>query len=470
MTTRTRFAPSPTGFLHVGGLRTALYAYLLAKKNNGAFVLRIEDTDQTRLVPGAVENIINTLKWAGINFDESYVQSERRHLYAQAAEQLIASGHAYECFCSPERLDAVRAEQMAKKLPPAYDKACRALTREQVAAKKQECGSFVIRMKVPEEGSLTFHDVVRGDVTFNYANVDDQVIIKSDGFPTYHLAVVVDDHDMAISHVIRGEEWLSSTPKHILLYQFLGWQTPIWAHLPLLLNADRSKLSKRQGDVAAEDYRQKGFLPEALINFVAFLGWNPGDTRELFTMDELIQEFTLERVGKSGAVFNVEKLHWYNQQHLHKMSDAAIAKELEPMIKERGWNIRSEAFLLGVITLLKERTTFLADFLSEGTMFFEAPSNYEDAVIKKCWKPETAERLCAVSKRLKQENPTTTEGCEALIRTCADEMGIGAGALMQPLRLAIAGVGRGANLFTTIALLGADTVEKRIQALITTVG
>jgi glutamyl-tRNA synthetase len=281
---RTRFAPSPTGFLHVGGLRTALYNYLFAKKHNGQFILRIEDTDQTRIVPGAVENLIETLKWAGIEFDEGpfkggpfgpYIQSQRLELYHKHALELVEKGYAYYCFCSPERLEKMRQEQIKLGQPPKYDGTCRRLTSDEVKKKLDEGLPKTIRMKIPEWGELKFNDLIRGDVTINFKVLDDQILLKSDGFPTYHLAVVVDDHYMKISHVIRGEEWLPSTPKHILLYDYFQWEKPYFAHLPLLLNPDRTKLSKRQGDVAVEDYRAKGYLPEAVVNFIALLGWNP---------------------------------------------------------------------------------------------------------------------------------------------------------------------------------------------------
>lgn len=468
---RTRFAPSPTGFLHVGGLRTALYAYLWAKKHNGKFLLRIEDTDRTRLVPGAVQNIIDTLRWAGLEFDEgpgklgvceSYIQSERLPLYQKYAQQLIDQGHAYVCFCSAERLEMVRNRQIAQKLPPAYDKSCRKLSAQDVAQKKSEQATWVVRMKVPEEGELTFNDVIRDDVTFSFKNVDDQVIIKSDGFPTYHLAVVVDDHDMQISHVIRGEEWLSSTPKHILLYRYFGWTPPVWAHLPLMLNLDRSKLSKRQGDVAVEDYKAKGFFPEALINFIAFLGWNPGDTREIFSLQELIQEFTLDRVGKSGAVFNLEKLLWLNQQYLLKKSNQELLALLKPLLNERGIIGFEDTYLLQVIELLKDRVTFVVDYLEHGAEFFAAPQTYDEAVKAKCWKPETAANIRFLCDKLGALPSFDAVSVERALRECAVERNVAAGALIQPMRLALAGIGQGANLFAMIAILGKEEIARRV--------
>ncbi|NTW30945.1 MAG: glutamate--tRNA ligase, partial [Candidatus Moranbacteria bacterium] len=346
---RVRFAPSPTGFLHVGGLRTALYNYLFAKKNGGSFILRIEDTDKGRFVDGALESLIRSLEGIGVVPDEGvfllddphvterdasrhseaypgvsevgsygpYIQSERLPLYAEYAEKLITSGHAYRCFCSRERLDLIRERQIADHQASKYDKLCATLSNEEVARRMAAGEPSVIRLNVPEDrGDIVFHDLVRGDVCINAKNIDDQIIVKTDGYPTYHLASVVDDHLMEVTHVIRGEEWLPSTPKHILLYEAFGWEPPIFAHLTLLLNPDKSKLSKRQGDVAVEDYLTKGYLPEALINFVALLGWNPGQgsTKEVFSLSELAEVFDFAQVNKAGAVFDTRKLDWLNAQ------------------------------------------------------------------------------------------------------------------------------------------------------------
>ena len=335
---RVRFAPSPTGYLHVGGLRTALYNYLFARKNNGKFILRIEDTDRNRYVEGAVEKLISSLKWCGLEYDEGpdvegqygpYMQSERLALYKQHAQQLVDAGKAYYCFCTPERLEALREDQQRRKLPQAkYNKLCLSLSKKEIDEKLSSGIQHVIRLNVEPDQKIIFDDIIRGKIEFESNNVDDQVLIKGDGYPTYHLANVVDDHLMEISHVIRGEEWLSSTPKHVLLYNFFGWEKPHFAHLPLLLNPDRSKLSKRQGDVAVEDYRDKGYLKDALVNFVALLGWNAGDDQEFYYIDELIQKFSLEKVNKSGAVFDLEKLNWLNAEHLRKKSNDELLKML----------------------------------------------------------------------------------------------------------------------------------------------
>jgi glutamyl-tRNA synthetase len=324
MSVRTRFAPSPTGYLHVGGLRTALYAFLFARKHGGKFLLRIEDTDQKRFVEGAMENLIDTLHWVGLDYDEGpgkdgphgpYVQSQRNDKYETASRELLEKGQAYQCFCTPEELDEMRKRQESRHEAPMYDRRCLKLSKEEIREKLEAKTPYVIRQLIPE-GMLIIDDHIRGKVRFDSKTIDDQVLVKSDGFPTYHLANVVDDHDMEITHVIRGEEWLPSTPKHIWLYQSFGWTPPEYAHIPLLLNPDRTKLSKRQGDVSVEEYIKKGYLKEAIINFIAFLGWHPGKgiEKEIYSLEELIEAFSLENVHKSGAIFNLEKLDWFNWQ------------------------------------------------------------------------------------------------------------------------------------------------------------
>jgi glutamyl-tRNA synthetase len=473
-TVRTRFAPSPTGFVHVGSLRTALYDYLLAKKYNGQFILRIEDTDQTREVEGAVENLMSVMHWSGIDFDEGpvkggpygpYVQSERLDIYTAYARQLVEAGHAYYCTCSQERLEQLRQRQIAAKLPPAYDRHCRNL---QVQPNQGE--AHVIRMKVPLEGEITFHDDIHGNITFSYRNVDDQVLVKSDGFPTYHLAVVIDDHLMKISHVIRGEEWISSTPKHILLYQYFGWQVPHIAHLPLILNPDRSKLSKRQGDVAVEDYRAKGYLKDALVNFVALLGWNPGDTREIFSMEDLIKEFSLERVGKSGAIFNVEKLRWMNEQHIRLQADRDILVALKAELNMRNLGEFSDTYVLAVIALMKERVTFIKDFIDNCRYFYQDPVSFDEIAKAKNWTPETALRLQAFADRCEVMTIFDAGSIERELRAEADKLQISASRLIHPLRLAVSGVSVGPSLFHMLELLGKETVIRRVKHAIITLG
>ncbi|MCX7983494.1 MAG: glutamate--tRNA ligase [Bacteroidetes bacterium] len=472
---RVRFAPSPTGYLHVGGLRTALYNYLFARHTNGKFILRIEDTDQSRKVEGAVENLIETLKWAGLEYDEGpdrdggygpYVQSQRLHLYRQYADQLVEQGDAYYCFCMPERLEELRKRQQEQKQTIAYDRACRNIPVVEARKRIENGEKHVIRMKIPLEGSLTFTDVIRGDVTFQYSVLDDQVLLKSDGFPTYHLAVVIDDHFMGITHVIRGEEWLSSVPKHLLLYRYFGWQPPVLAHLPLLLNPDRTKLSKRQGDVAVEDYRARGYLKEAIVNFVALLGWNPGDDRELFTMDELIREFTLERVGKSGAIFNIEKLNWLNQQHIRRKDTKELAHLLKPIVEMKGIPLKSDEYFCAVVDLLKEKLTVLNDFVEYSRYFFEEPSTYEQEGIAKHWDTDTAHRLTVLLDALSELDTFTKPELEATFKHVAEHFGVKVAKLIHPVRLALSGRQVGPGLYEMMEILGKTTVLKRIQRAI----
>jgi len=469
---RVRFAPSPTGFLHVGGLRTALYNYLFAKRQGGKFVLRIEDTDQTRKVEGAVESLIATLDWSGVHYDEGphkdggfgpYVQSERLTLYHKHAQQLIERGQAYNCFCTHERLDEIRQKQIAMKLPPAYDRHCRDLPKEEVQARLKADEPHVIRMKVPIGGEMTFEDLVRGKVTIAHKVLDDQVLVKSDKFPTYHLAVVVDDHVMEISHVIRGEEWLSSTPKHILLYQYFGWSLPQFAHLPLLLNPDKTKLSKRQGDVAVEDYRSKGYLKEAIINFVAFLGWNPGDEREIFSLEELIKEFSLERVGKSGAVFNVEKLNWINQQHIRRKTDNELAEMVRPILKQKGITVSNEGYLLKAIALMKERVTLAQDFAEFGSYFFEEPKVFDEAGRQKHWEAETNKRISALADELEALKDFNHQTIETVVKALAERLQVKTAKLIHPTRLALSGRTVGPSLYEMMDLLGKETVVRRLR-------
>ena len=474
---RTRFAPSPTGFLHVGGLRTALYNYLLAKKEGGSFVLRIEDTDQSRKVEGAVQNIIDTLGWAGIEYDEGpdregdygpYIQSQRINLYQKYANQLVIEKKAYFCFCTPERLKEVRERQSAAKLTTSYDRRCRNLSEQEISERLKRGEPHVIRMKVPLDGELTFTDMIRGDVTISHKVLDDQVILKSDGYPTYHLAVVVDDHFMKISHVIRGEEWLSSTPKHVILFNHFGWDLPRFAHLPLLLNPDKSKLSKRQGDVAVEDYRQKGYFREALVNFVAFLGWNPGDDRELFTLDELTKEFSLERVGNSGAVFNIEKLDWLNFEYLRRKPDAELIQNLREQLKVAGYDERQfgDVYLMRVINAMRERVTFVKDFVEKSPYFFRAPIQYDEDTIKKRWKKESTAHLKDLAGQFSALNSQKKEDFEAALHRTAEFLKVDNSDLIHPLRLAVSGVGSGPGLFDILFILGKEETVARIHSAV----
>lgn len=472
---RVRFAPSPTGYLHVGGLRTALYNYLFAKQNNGTFVLRIEDTDRNRYVEGAVDNLINALKWAGLEYDEGpdkagaygpYMQSQRLDIYQKFAQQLISQGKAYYCFCTPERLEALREEQQKQKLPQAkYDKHCLHLSKEEIENNLSRGIQKVVRLNVEPDQKIQFDDVIREYVEFDSNNVDDQILIKSDGFPTYHLANVIDDHLMKITHVIRGEEWLSSTPKHVLLYDAFGWERPLFAHLPLLLNPDRSKLSKRQGDVAVEDYRDKGYLKEALINFVALLGWNAGDDQEFYFIDELIKKFSLERVNKAGAVFDLQKLNWLNAEHLRKKSDTELLGLLKAEIQKSRFKYLnySDDYLLLIIHAMKERVSFVHEFIESCKYFYEAPTEYEQKSVEKNWKDDTPANLKKLIAEFSKLDAPKKEDYEEALNKVADELKLGKGKLIHPLRLAVSGQSTGPGMYDLLFILGKDEVINRIK-------
>ncbi len=472
---RVRYAPSPTGYVHIGNLRTALYNYLFAKNEGGKFILRIEDTDQTRKVEGAVENIISVLKWAGLDYDEGpskegdcgpYYQSQRLDIYNEHVKTLLEKKKAYYCFCTPERLTALREEQQRQKLPQTkYDKRCLHLTDEEVRKNIDSGMPHVIRLNVEQGQTIKFRDYVREDVEFQSDMVDDQILMKSDGFPTYHLANVVDDHLMRVSHVIRGEEWLPSTPKHVLLYEAFGWEKPVFAHLPLLLNPDRSKLSKRQGDVAVEDYRKKGYLKEALINFIALLGWTAGDDREFYYLDELISSFSLERINKSGAVFDIEKLNWLNAEHLRAKPDTEILSMLREELKESKYSGQelTDEYILKVIEAMKPRVSFVKEFISNCAYFYEDPETYEEASVKKGWKPQSSDILKKFAEKISVFKNPMKEDYEAALKSTAQEMSVGNGAVIHPLRLAVSGVSGGPGIFDICFILGKDRTLSRIR-------
>ena len=474
---RVRFAPSPTGYLHVGGLRTALYNYLFAKSSNGEFILRIEDTDRNRYVPGAVENLISTLSWAGIEYDEGpdkggaygpYLQSERLDIYKEHADILIKNKKAYYCFCSSERLASLREVQQKQNQQSMYDKHCLGLSEEERKQKLSEGLPYVIRLNVEPGKKIKFNDHIREEVEFSSDVVDDQVLIKTDKYPTYHLANVVDDHLMKITHVIRGEEWLSSTPKHVILYDAFGWETPIFAHLPLLLNADRSKLSKRQGDVAVEDYKNNGYLKEALVNFVALLGWTAGDDKEYYDIDELITKFSLDRVNKSGAVFNIEKLNWLNEEHLRKKTDSELLQMVRSQLKESKYSGQeyTDEYLLNVIRVMKERVSFIKEILEKGFYFFEEPPSYEEAGVKKRWDTQSAEILKQYTAAIELIPFPTKEDYENALKETAAHFNTGNGSVIHPLRLAVSGVSGGPGIFDILYIIGKETTLSRIKTII----
>lgn len=490
MNIRVRFPPSPTGLLHIGGLRTALYNFLFVRRHGGTFVVRIEDTDRTRLVPGALENILEMLAWAGIEVDEGlslgkkllggtkihergshgpYLQSKRLDLYRTYATKLVKEGKAYYCFCTSERLEVMRKEQEARKEPPMYDGRCRGLSVIEREAALKEKKPYVIRLSVPVGGETVFDDEIRGEVRFENKTIDDQVLLKSDGFPTYHLANVIDDHLMEITHVIRGEEWISSTPKHILLYFAFGWTPPSFAHVPLLLNADRSKLSKRTGDVAVSIYRDKGYLPEALVNFVALLGWNPRADREIYTIDELISEFDLHKVNKSGAVVNMEKLDWINGAYIRKMPVVELRKRSLPwfeksdLLKER----ITDSYLEEVLTLARERVHTLAELPEASAYFFGGAPNYDAALLawKETSKTETREHLGRVRVCLIGigEGEWSKETLEVKLKALIDEEKLGIGETLWPMRVALTGRKASPGPFEVAAVLGKIKTLERIQ-------
>lgn len=475
---RVRFAPSPTGYLHVGGLRTALYNYLFAKNQNGKFILRIEDTDRTRFVEGAVENLISTLKWAGLEFDEGpdkggefgpYMQSQRLAVYKNYTEELLKNKKAYYCFCTQERLEAIREKQKNSGLQPKYDKHCLQLSQKEIETNLQNNIPHVIRMNVQAGNSIIINDIIRGKVEFNSNVIDDQILIKSDEYPTYHLANVIDDHLMMITHVIRGEEWLSSTPKHALLYDYFGWEKPAFAHLPLLLNPDKTKLSKRQGDVAVEDYKQKGYLKEALINFVALLGWNAGDDKEFYSVDELIEKFSLERVNKAGAVFDIEKLNWLNAEHLRNKTDEEILKLLREEISDSKYKNENytDEYLVKVIRVMRERISFVKEILVKGFYFFEEPREYEESVVKKRWDKNSAGYLTKLLEKFSKLNNPSKEDFEEALRKTSEELNTGTGKLIHPVRLAVSGVGGGPGVFDILFIIGKEKVIQRLETAIT---
>jgi glutamyl-tRNA synthetase len=480
-TPRVRFAPSPTGYLHVGGLRTALYNYLFAKNKNGKFILRVEDTDRNRYVEGAIENLISTLKWVGLEFDEGpgkegqygpYLQSQRLDLYKNLAGELIKNKKAYYCFCTPERLNQLRENQKNSGLQPKYDKHCLHLAQKEIEDNLNKNIPHVVRMNIEAGQTVLINDIIRGSVEFNTGVIDDQVLIKSDGYPTYHLANVIDDHSMKITHVIRGEEWLSSTPKHILLYDFFGWEKPLFAHLPLLLNPDKTKLSKRQGDVAVEDYRQKGYLKEALLNFVALLGWNAGDDKEFYSMAELIESFSLERVNKSGAVFDIEKLNWLNAEHLRKMPVEKIISLLREEISASGFKNESftDEYLSKVISAMLERVSFVKEILVNGNYFFEDPAEYDETTVKKRWKEDSAEHLKKLVEEFSNLNSPTRENYEEALRRTSEELNVGTGKLIHPVRLAVSGVGGGPGVFEILDIIGKERTISRLESAIKKLG
>ncbi|OGY45866.1 MAG: glutamate--tRNA ligase [Candidatus Buchananbacteria bacterium RIFCSPHIGHO2_01_FULL_39_8] len=463
---KTRFAPSPTGWLHVGGLRTALYAYLFAKHNKGEFLLRIEDTDQERKVKGAVENLQEMLKIFRLNWDNEkpMIQSERISVYQKYAEDLIKKDKAYYCFCSKERLDNLRKAQQQKGLPPMYDGHCRDISLQEISDKKLK-EAYVIRFKMPRTGQTEFSDIIRGKVKFDNRLLDDPIILKSDGFPTYHLANVVDDHEMKISHVIRGEEWLPSAPKHLLIYQAFNWPSPEFAHLPLLLNKDKSKLSKRQGDVAVEDYLKKGYLPEALLNFVLLLGWNPKTEQEIFTIEEMIKIFDLAKVNKAGAIFDTQKLDWLNGYYIRQKSQEEFGRLVYPFFQKAGINESQER--ITAVSATEQQRIKRLDEIIPATQFFFVPPQYEPELLiwKKITRKEVENNLHELLNFLENlpDKKFNQKDLENEITEFINQKKLGVGEMLWPMRVALSGRQASPGPFEIAEVLGKAETIKRIK-------
>lgn len=481
-----RFAPSPTGFVHIGSLRTALYNYLYAKKTGGRYLLRVEDTDQTRLVDGALEGMLNAMAWAGINHTEGvmidenqkvyekgengpYIQSHRLEIYKNYIKQLLDSGHAYYCFCSRERLDKLRADQKAQGHTAKYDGHCRSLTKEEIDENLKNKVPYVIRLKLPENYDITFKDVVRGQVTVNTNDIDDQVLMKTDGFPTYHMAVIVDDHLMEVTHVIRGEEWLPSTPKHVYLYEAFGWDAPTFVHLPNILNQDRKKLSKRQGDVAVEDFRKKGYLKEALINYVALLGWAPDDNQEIFSMEELENAFNLEKVSKSGGVFDVAKLNWMNNQYIKSHDLDELTDLCIPFVLAAGLMTKEEAtekrdWIRLAVETVRESMDYLLMFPEKIQLLLndEIGEIEPDALefMKLDHMKELSELLEA---KLEVISNVTEEFVGSMFKEIQKENGIKGKNLFMGTRVLLTGQMHGPDIKKSLTLLGKEKLILRIK-------
>lgn len=500
---RVRFAPSPTGGLHIGGVRTVLYNYLFAKKHGGTFVLRIEDTDQSRYVAGAEEYIHDCLAWCGLRPDESalqggpygpYRQSERKAMYRQYAEQLVQSGHAYYAFDTPEELAQMREDYKTADNPaPQYSALTRAGMRNSLnmdadATAQAMGGPYVIRIKMPQGEQVSFTDMIRGEVSFDTGLVDDKVLLKADGMPTYHLAVVVDDYLMKITHAFRGEEWLPSAPVHLLLWKYLGWeeQMPQWAHLPLILGPDGAKLSKRHGSKYGfpifamnwtdprtgdftEGFAERGFLPEAMLNMLAMLGWNDGTGQEIFSLDELVQRFDISRINHSGAVFDFEKARWYNHQYIQRMSTEELLPLLKPHFEQAGINAE-DGLLTQVIPLIKERCSVLPDFPAQGSFFFTAPLEIDKAAILQKWKPEHAAFFDSLITSWNASTDLSSTALESSFNDTVQSAGLKKGEVMLPLRIMLVGGKWGPGVFDIAALIGVPEAVSRISAALTVLG
>ncbi len=500
---RVRFAPSPTGPLHIGGVRTALYNYLFAKKHKGDFVLRIEDTDQNRYVEGAENYIIESLNWCGIPFDEGpgkegdygpYRQSERKDMYRKYAEELIKTDNAYYAFDTAEELDAHRKDHEEKGKTFIYNwhnrqklKNSLALSEDEIRDKLDADEDYVIRFKSPADENLHIKDEIRGDMEIDTSTLDDKVLFKSDGMPTYHLANIVDDHLMEISHVIRGEEWLPSLALHFMLYRAFGWDAPKFAHLPLILKPQgKGKLSKRDGDKLgfpvfplewkdpnsgeiSAGYREDGYFPEAVTNMLAFLGWNPGTEQEFFKLNELVEAFEINRVHKGGAKFDPEKTKWFQQHYMHEADDKIVAEKLEKILQQKEIETSSD-YVLEVVKLMKERAIFINDIWEQGYFFFVAPTSYDPKNAKKAWKEDTSDLMQELIDVLKEQEDFKAEALQTKVKAWIQEKEVGFGKVMQPFRLALVGAMQGPDLYEIAEMIGKEETISRLENAIRTLG
>ena len=484
---RLRFAPSPTGFLHIGGLRTALYNYLFAKANDGKMILRIEDTDQTRFVEGAIEGLISALKWAGIDYDEGvfmedgeivekgdygpYIQSNRLDIYQKYVDQLLEAGYAYYCFCSKDRLDHLREEQKIKGQIPRYDGLCRSIPLEEARERIAKGEKAVVRLKLPVDKDISFHDLVRGDITINTNEMDDQVLMKSDGFPTYHMAVVVDDHLMKISHIVRGEEWLPSTPKHIYLYDCLGWEKPEYVHLPGVLNADHKKLSKRQGDVSVEDFKNRGYLPEGLVNYLALVGWSPEGNEEILSMEDLIQQFSFDRVSKAGGVFDKNKLDWVNAHYIKKLPMDELVDLAIPELVKAGLMTEEDCkekrdFLDLLMETIRDSLSRMEEVPEKVDFLFGDLEVTEEDAKDQLKEDHIGDLLKALEEELDAVDEVDQDFASSVMKKIQKKTGIKGKKLYMPTRAALTGNVHGPELSNIMVLLGKEKMLDRIHQVL----
>lgn len=482
---RVRFAPSPTGYLHLGSLRTALYNYLYARNMGGKYFIRVEDTDQSRFVEDAIENLVESLKWAGVLHDEGvfsengkivqkgeygpYIQSERLDIYKKYINELIEKGHAYYCFCSKDRIDKVREEQKALGGTPRYDGFCRSIDIEEAQKRIAAGEEYTIRLRLPQNRDIKFHDIIRGDIVINTNDLDDQVLIKSDGFPTYHFAVVVDDYLMKTTHIIRGEEWLSSTPKHVYLFEAFGWESPTYVHLPTVLGKDKKKLSKRQGDVSVGDFIEKGYLPEALVNYLALVGWSPEKNQEIFSMEELIKEFSLDRVSNTGGIFDYDKLNWMNGQYIRNSDVERITKLSIPYLMKAGFitdeDVRNRYdWIKTIVSSIQEKISVVAEVVEKAEFLFDNEVKPENEETQEMLKGDQVLSLLeAFKEELNEIDQVDEEFSTTIMKKIQKKTGVKGKNLFMPVRAALSGQLHGPDLDKIILILGKQNLLSRIQ-------